>query len=190
MGLLSRAALVTPLALMLTALVTAPAFASAGESAPDAARPDGWIRFKSYQSPFGTHPYPSPWSGDNVYGSTGQYQTESMRAMGAYERGTRLVFVVAIQNDGAPDRILVEASGTGSWPVAYFDGRTDVTQAVVNGTYLTDRLGTGERAFLKVKVKLGGPGSSVMRRVLLTSLGDPDRQDVVRLKVDYSTCGC
>jgi hypothetical protein len=100
------------------------------------------------------------------------------------------VFLVAIQNDGATDRIVVKAGGTGFWPVRYFEGRTEVTHAVVNGTYRTERLRTGERAFLKVKVRLGRPGTSVMRRLFLTSLGDTNRQDVVRLKVNYSACGC
>ncbi len=190
MGLLGRIALAVPLVLALTTLGTAVATASPAVPPTHPGQPDGWVRFKAYQSPFGTHPYRSSWVGDDVYGATGRGQTEQLRAMGAYERGTHLVFVVAIENDGARDSFTVRASGTGSWPVAYFDGRTDVTRAVLDGTYRTASLSTGERAFLKVKVRLGGPGSAVMRSVVLTSVLDPQRQDVVRIQASYSTCGC
>lgn len=190
MGLLSRAAIAGPLALMLAILATPPIAASGGVTVPNPAQPDGWLRFKSYQSPFGTYPYPSAWVGDDIYGARGKGQTQSIRAVGAYERDTHLVYVVAIQNDGSPDSFLVTATGTGSWPVAYFDRHTDVTRDVSDGTYRTRRLAHGERAFIKVKVRLGRPGSSVMRRIVLTSVQDRERQDVVRIVVNYSSCGC
>jgi hypothetical protein len=190
MGLLSRAARVGPLALTLAVIASTPVAASAGAGASEPGQPDGWVRFKSYQSPFGTYPNPTAWTGDNVYDATGRTQTQSMRAAGAYERGTRLVYVVAIQNDGSADSFLVKATGTGSWSVAYFARHTDVTREVVEGTYRTARLQPGERAFIKVKVRLGGAGSSVMRRIAVSSVKDPARQDVVRVAASYSACGC
>lgn len=178
------------LALILAMLAAGPAAAAGDTANGTGGRPDGSIRFKAYQSPFGTYRDLSPWNGRDVYNTTGRRQTATLRAIGAYERGTHLVFTVAIRNDGRADRFAVKASGTGSWPVRYFARGADITAAVVAGTYLTGRLANDERAFIKVKVRLGRPGTALERRLTLTAVDDPARQDAVRLRVSYSGCSC
>lgn len=178
------------LGLMLAALAVGPAAAARGTAGSEAGGPDASIRFKQYRSPFGVYPVPSAWSGLDVRNLSGTNQTHKMHAQGAYERGTWLVFVVAVENEGSADRFAIQGSGTGAWNVRYSVRGTDITAAVVGGTYQTPRLANGERSFLRVKVRLGGSGSSVMRRLNVTSVADPQQQDVVRLRVQYSACGC
>ncbi|HYI22123.1 MAG TPA: hypothetical protein VEX62_05745 [Candidatus Limnocylindrales bacterium] len=169
------------------ALAATPNTASTGDAAGG---PDGSIRFKQYRSPFGVYPAPSEWAGLDVRNLSGSGQTQALHAQGAYERGTWLVFVVAVENEGSADRFAIQGSGTGEWDVTYFARGIDITAAVVDGTYQTPELATGERSFIRVKVRLGGAGSGVMRKLTLTSVANPTEQDVVRLRVDYSSCGC
>ncbi len=177
------------LGLAIAGLAVGPALA-ATPSTPSASGPDGSIRFKQYRSPFGVYPAPSEWTGLDVRNLNGSGQTQALHAQGAYERGTWLVFVVAAENEGGADRFAIQGSGTGAWDVKYFARGIDITAAVVDGTYQTPKLANGERSFIRVKVRLGGAGSSVMRKLTLTSVANPTEQDVVRLRVDYSACGC
>jgi hypothetical protein len=176
----------TLLALVLAAQVVIPA-AAAG---PGSGRPDAAIRFTAYRSPFGHYPHGSRWLGHDIYNTTARGQTKRMTAMGVYERGTRMVFSVAIANNGGTDRFHVKASGSGSWQVRFYAGGRDITTAVVEGTYRTPVVAPGETFKIRAKVRLGGFGTSVMRHVLVSSVSAPQRQDAVRLRVRYSTCGC
>lgn len=176
----------TFLALTVAAVAVIPAVAAG----PDAGRPDAAIRFTAYRSPFGHYPNGSRWLGQDIYNATARGQTKRMTAMGVYERDTRMVFSVAIANNGGTDRFRVMASGSGRWRVRYFAGGHDITAAVVAGTYRTPVLAPGEIFKIRAKVRLGRSGTSVMRHVLVSSVSAPQRQDAVRLRVDYSTCGC
>lgn len=178
------------LGLMITTLAIGPAAAATGAAGSGGGSPDASIRFKQYRSPFGVYPVPSAWTGLDVRNLSGTNQTQRMHAQGAYERGTWLVFVVAVENEGGVDRFAIQGSGTGGWDVRYSVRGTDITAAVIGGTYQTPRLATGGRSFIRVKVRLGGFGSRVMRQLTVTSVADPQQQDVVRLRVQYSACGC
>jgi hypothetical protein len=43
---------------------------------------------------------------------------------------------------------------------------------------------------LKVKVWIATPGTEVMRLVTLTSSNDGTKRDAVKIRVNYSLCGC
>ena len=177
------------LGLAIAGLAVGPALAASPTTGSESG-PDGSIRFKQYRSPFGLYPAPTEWTGLDVRNLSGSGQTQALHAQGAYERGTWLVFVVAVENEGNADRFAIQGSGTGEWDVAYFARGIDITATIVDGTYQTPELASGERTFIRVKVRLGGAGSSVMRKLTLTSVANPTEQDVVRLRVDYSACGC
>lgn len=66
----------------------------------------------------------------------------------------------------------------------YFSGSTDVTAAVVAGTYETASLAPGAKVLITAKVSVKSAAarhSSLSRRVTLTSLGDNAKQDTVKL---------
>ncbi|MEO7118423.1 MAG: hypothetical protein ABIZ34_05560, partial [Candidatus Limnocylindrales bacterium] len=137
-------------------------------------RPDGRIRLGS-----------GAYVGNDIYNTDGTGQKRNDDA----SPGLTVTFTVAIQNDGSEDdSFLVEATGpaTTHFNVKYLDGATNVTTAVVAGTYETPLLATGasHRITVKVKVKAGTAfGSRVTRFVTSTSVSDPGRQDTVKLFV-------
>ena len=152
-------------------------------------QPDGWVRYQSFHSNFGTYIDPTPWKGDDIYNSTGKYQTSKQLAEGTYEPGDYYVFQITIESDGPADSYHVHATGTGNWTVKYLRGKTNITAAVVDGTYETPTL-DGTDLVLKVKVWIGGAGTSMERLVKITSASDASRSDTVRIKASYSGCGC
>ena len=126
-----------------------------------------------------------PWRSNNVYNTNGAGQKRS----GSAAPGHSLTFGISIQNDGtATDRFTVKATGTtvSGYRVKYFQGTTDITAAVVAGTYETPSLAPGAKyliiAIVKVK-SAAAVGSRVTRRVTLTSVGDSAKQDTVKFIV-------
>jgi hypothetical protein len=152
-------------------------------------RPDGWVRYYSFQSQFGTYVEPTSWKGNDIYNTTGRYQTSKQFAAGVYEPGDFYVFQVTIENDGPAGRFRVGATGTGNWMVRYQRGNTNITSAVVNGTYETPVL-DDNRHVLKVKVWVGNAGTSMQRLLTITSVSDPTRKDAVRIRASYTSCSC
>jgi hypothetical protein len=102
-------------------------------------RPDGLIR-KAHST---------WWHGNNVYGAA---KDQTIR-----QHARRRHIVKAfwrVQNDGerADAFRLVGTRGTARYKVRYFAGSTDVTRAVVAGTYRTSTLAVGATTTLRVEV--------------------------------------
>lgn len=120
--------------------------------------------------------------GNNIYNTTGAGQGRT----GSAARGHTVTFGMSIQNDGnTPDRIKVKATGTaaGGYTVKYFQGTTDITSAVVAGTYRTPSLAPGATYLITAKVTVkptAAAGSQVTRLVTLRSVGNPVRKDAVK----------
>jgi hypothetical protein len=134
-------------------------------------KPDGRIRLDT-----GTY------VGNNVYNTTGLNQTKT----GSATPGHTISFGISIQNDGnSSDRFKLNATGTTatSYTVKYFRGTTDITAAVVAGTYQTPSLAAGATYFItaKVTVKTGAAvGSSVTRLVTISSIANSAKKDAVK----------
>lgn len=135
-------------------------------------KPDGRIRLGD-----------GAFAGDNVYNTSGDNQART----GAGARRSTITFTVSIQNDGtATDRFMLQASGadTTSYIVRYYKGTTEVSTAVMNGSFQTDPVAAGAAALITVKVKVRGSapaGSSVTRLVTISSVNDSTRKDAVKL---------
>lgn len=124
--------------------------------------------------------------GNNIYNADGTSQTKSKTA-GA---GTTVTFKVRLQNDGtgASDKFIVHATGanTTGYTIKYKKGTTNITTAVVNGTYTTANIAVGSSLTIKVVVTIGssaGHGSSVSRLVTITSFNDSGQKDAVKATV-------
>lgn len=132
-------------------------------------RPDGLIRVGS-----------AAFVGDNVLNTTAAGQKRSARV----RRTGKAVFTVRVQNDGnVADRLTVKAArGTKAYTVVYRRGTTNITSAVVAGTFRTPTLAPGASTDLTVIVrptKRATTGTTITRSVTTTSTGDPTRRDVV-----------
>ena len=134
-------------------------------------RPDGRIRL-------GT----GALVGDNIYNTAGGNQTRT----GSATPGHAITFGISIQNDGnGSDRFTVKATGTAvaGYSVTYFRGTTDITAAVVAGTYQTPLLAPAATYLITARVSVtstAASGSSITRLVPLTSLGNNARKDAVK----------
>ena len=106
---------------------------------PPARRPDGAIRKSGSDR----------WLGDGTYGST-TGQTVRQRA----HRRDPVTAYWRVQNDGerADAFRLTGTAGTARFRVRYYAGGTDVTRAVVAGTYRTATLAPGTATRLRVEV--------------------------------------
>jgi hypothetical protein len=134
-------------------------------------RPDGRIRKGS-----------GSFIGNNIYNTTGANQTKS----GSAASGSTIAFGISIQNDAAAtDSFKVFATGatTSMYGVRYFRGTTEITTAVVAGTYAVPSLAPGATYLITAKAKVNSSatvGSSVTRLVTITSVGDGTKQDAVK----------
>jgi hypothetical protein len=122
------------------------------------------------------------YAGNNTYNTTGLEQSKT----GAKARGDTIKFGISVQNDGLiSDRFKLRATGTASamYSVTYWHGTTNITAAVVAGTFKTPSLAPGTTYLVTAKVKVkwnATKGSSTTRRVIITSVGDNTMQDAVR----------
>jgi subtilisin family serine protease len=119
--------------------------------------------------------------GDDVYDTTGLGQKRT----GSAPRGSSITFGISVQNDGtAADSLTLLAGGSSSmYTVKYFEGATDVTAAVMAGTYATPSLAPGASHLLTAKVKVTSSatvGSKVARLVTISSVADSTRKDAVK----------
>jgi len=143
---------------------------SAPYAVPPTRKPDGRIR-KGTGSLIG----------NNVYNLTGVNQTKT----GSTTRGSTITFGLSLQNDGASDTFEVRATGstTSQYTVVYFRNSTNITSAVVAGTYTTPVLAKGDTFLITAKVKVNSSaavGSSVTRLVTVTSVADSSKKDAVK----------
>ncbi len=133
-------------------------------------KPDGRIRKGS-----------GKFIGDNIYNTDGTNQAKT----GAAARHRTITFRIQAQNDGPnSDSFTITATGaaTTQYTVKYFHGKTDITAAVVAGTYTTPVLAPGDNFLIRAKVKVTSTatvGSSVTRLVTITSVGNGSNQDAV-----------
>ena len=134
-------------------------------------KPDGRIRL-------GTGAF----VGNDVYNTTGAGQSRT----GSAAPGHSVTFGISIQNDGtSADRFKVKATGTAAsgYTVKYFRGTTDITAAVVAGTYQTPSLAPAATYLITAKVTVksaAAVGSKVTRLVTLTSVGNSAKKDAVK----------
>jgi hypothetical protein len=137
-------------------------------------KPDGRIRL-------GTS---GAYIGDNIYNATGASQSKT----GSAKANRTITFQLSIQNDGAgsSDAFKLKATGaaTSKFTVKYLKGSTDITAAVVAGTYTTAALAPGATVTITAKVTVkasSAVGNSVTRLVTITSVGDGTKKDAVKL---------
>jgi hypothetical protein len=124
----------------------------------------------------------SPFVGNDIYNTTGVNQSLSQRV----SRGRTGVFRWKIQNDGASaDRFaLLGPSSSSRFQIAYVVGTTNVTKAVVAGTYVKS-LAANAHATITVKVTVAkgtASGSSKSLALRATSRSVP-LKDVVMATV-------
>jgi hypothetical protein len=137
-------------------------------------RPDGRVRLSSVAA----------FTGNNVYNTTGANQTVSTTA----GRGVLRTFVVSAQNDGAAtDSYSVRGPGSSTgFTVRYFAGTTDITTAVVNGTYRLNGVAPGGARTFQMRVTVGSGaaiGSVKSSLVTATSVNTGNPADAVRTVV-------
>jgi hypothetical protein len=137
-------------------------------------RPDGLIKASSAAS----------YLGNDIYNRTATRQTIKVKQ----RRGAGHTFYIREQNDGnVPDRIFVKGPRSGSaFTVRYFDGHTDVTGKVVNGTYRTPLLAPNGAHTLRLRVNV--PGDALLGvigswLVVSTSAHEPAKRDAVKAVV-------
>jgi hypothetical protein len=120
--------------------------------------------------------------GNNIYNATGVNQTRS----GSATVGNTITFTISIQNDGTGAgkfNVAATASGNVNFEVKYFRGTTDITAAVVAGTYTTAKVGVGNTFAIQAKVKVQPAvivGSPTARLITITSLADAAKVDAVK----------
>lgn len=137
-------------------------------------QPDALIR-NSNQAAF---------AGNNVYNHTGVGQTRAQTRA----RGAKATFVVRLSNDGTTvDRLRLRGRGTTNrHTVRYRVGTTNVTSAVVAGTYRTPALqpGASVTVTVEITVRNAAPRGST-KHFGLTTRSDthPNRRDVVKATV-------
>lgn len=135
------------------------------------------------------------WFGNNIYNTTAVGQRAGFFDQQGVSYDGPIVFRIRIQNDGArTDRFRVIATGsTSGYRVKFFRGTTDITAAVKAGTYRTPTLAPGAVYKIKARVTLRPDavnGDKAVRLVTLTSVGNPNKKDAVKLVRQFSTCGC
>jgi hypothetical protein len=156
-------------------------------SATGTHQPDGWVRLSEecYVGPFEgcDDSLRTPWIGDGIYNLTAEGQTVVDKAPGGE---IYAVFEVTIENDGdAIDSFTLQAARGGDasefgWD--FFSGDTNITDAVVAGTFETPTLAPGDTYVITV-TSYADPGNQLMT---ITSVGDPGRKDAVKVTYKFS----
>jgi hypothetical protein len=153
-------------------------------------QPDGLIRVATEGVP-GVPPYTyhGPWLGYHIYNATGAHQTAVVNQGGAFVEGAYLTFDISIQNDGsATDRFRVKATGAPSaYVVTYSRGSTNITPAVVAGTYRTPSLAPGATYVIYAKIVMDY--ASVTRLVTIRSVTSSTRLDAVKFGLHWCLPG-
>ena len=162
---------------VMAALIVTPALAAARY------QPDGLIRMATAGVlGYPSSPFDGPFLGNNIYNATGAHQTAIFTDIGS-TGPSFLTFDISIQNDGsAADRFTVKATGARSqWVVTYSRGTTNITSAVVAGTYRTPLLAPGAIYVIHAKI-YGG----VTRLVTIRSIANSTKVDAVKFGFVWS----
>jgi hypothetical protein len=157
---------------VMAGLIVTPTFAAARY------QPDGLIRMAT-AGVLGYPPYTTyhgPFLGNNIYNATGAHQTAIFTDIGS-TGPSFLTFDISIQNDGsAADRFTVKATGAASASVVtYSRGTTNITSAVVAGTYRTPSLAPGATYLIHAKIY-----GVVTRLVTIRSIANSTKVDAVK----------
>ena len=192
----------TLLVILAAALPATAALAGHQESAAHSAatnRPDASIRvvkslyYIDYEHKWiDWTDYPS-WQGVGTYNTTGTGQTANGDTQNCCPE--KHTFNIAIKNGGTTsDRFKVKATGSGfsGWTIKYFLGSTNITSAVVAGTYRTPQIAPGDEVVIKVKLTGDSEqGSDGSRLVTVTSVADSTKKDAVKFKLKQASwCYC
>ena len=126
--------------------------------------------------------------GEGVFNTSGVSQTVRSQV----KPGESAAFSIQIQNESTSnDSFLAKGCGDSSgFTVRYWEGSTNVTSAVVSGSYTTGMLAPAEQAFLAAKVSARSTATvGALKSCLLTatSQASPTKQDAVRFKVGVTT---
>lgn len=153
-------------------------------------KPDGRIRLGATGYPGKVTTHRGPFVGNNVYNTTGARQTDIEQSYANTVVDAYYSFDISIQNDGThADRFKVKATGTANfYPVKYLRGTTNITSAVVAGTYRTASLAPGATYLITAKVTEGG--GNITRLVTITSVADATKKDAVKFGLKEIACGC
>jgi hypothetical protein len=140
---------------------------------PITRRPDGLIRK-------GTLAY----VGNGIYNTTGTGQTVTAKK----RRTRRATFFVGVQNDGTVNDTftIIGAGDRKGFRVRYFGGHTDITSAVVAGSFRLRSLASGQQRVIKLVVKVKATAKKgILRSWLVTarSTNNTTKADTVRAKV-------
>jgi len=154
-------------------------------------KPDGRIRLGTHGYPGNATPYGLPYVGNNVYNATGTRQRATAENFNELE-GAFYTFDISIQNDGTrADRFKVKATGaaTAGWTVTYVRGTTNITSAIVAGTYRTPLLAPGATYLIRARITIT-EGGNLTRLVTIRSVADPTKIDAVKFAYKPMACGC
>ena len=134
--------------------------AASASAAPH--QPDGWIR-KAHRL----------WVGNDVYNSDGTNQHRTASTV----PGSMVKFRIALQNDGR-EAVALRAVAFGStaigYDVRYFQGTTDITAAIDQGSFQTRPIQPGDWVFFRAEVTVtasAATDSSVSRRIVIVPIG-------------------
>ena len=165
---------------VMAGLIVTPALAAARY------QPDGLIRITT-GGVLGYPPYTTfhgPWLGYHIYNATGAHQSAVWVSSGS-TGPSLLTFDISIQNDGsAADRFTVKATGARSaWVVTYSRGTTNITSAVVAGTYRTPSLAPGATYLIHAKITenfSSNLSGNLTRLVTIRSVANSTKLDAVK----------
>ena len=119
--------------------------------------------------------------GNNVYNTNGASQTRAVNA----KQGAKRTFDIAVQNESSlTDSFTVSSSGsTSDFTVKFFEGlfgTTDITAAVVAGTYTLSDVPSTETQYIRMQITVNPSapiGTIFVRLVTATSTHDGAKQD-------------
>jgi hypothetical protein len=164
---------------VMAALIVTPALAAARY------QPDGLIRMATAGVlGYPSSPFDGPWLGKNIYNATGAHQSAVWVSSGS-TGPSFFTWGISIQNDGsAADRFKVKATGAPSaWIVTYSRGTTNITSAVVAGTYRTPSLAPGATYLIHAKITINFSSNlsgNLTRLVTIRSVANSTKVDAVK----------
>jgi len=132
------------------------------------------------------------WFGGDIYNKTASGQLAEWYDCCGFEDGP-VAFRIRIQNDGTrTDRFRLSATGrTEGYTVKFLRGTTNITAAVKAGIYRTPWLAPGASLLITgIVTKVDACcGDRTARRLTITSVSNPNKQDAIRFVRQNADCG-